>query len=300
MINIPYILKNERLFRSCTGMNLAKFKELIPLFKKQYYAVRVKKSLEKDRQRQPGAGRKPLRFDNPTKVLFYILFFVRNYPTFDLAQMVFELDRANLHFWFHLGLEILEHTIKHKIELPATKTRKFKDLFKIIPDLEECIIDASEQPINRPKYNQKQYYSGKKKKHTIKRQFTCTPEGKLISISTSFSGKTHDNTIAEQLMIMINAPPDSLCLTDLGYLGMDTYNPTTKLLTPLKKHPNTELTESQKTTNKAISSIRVIGEHVIGHTKYYRIFSDKIRYRIDINDKIANVVGGLYNFKRNF
>jgi hypothetical protein len=32
------------------------------------------------------------------------------------------------------------------------------------------LIDATEQEINRPKKGQKKYYSGKKKKHTIKNQ----------------------------------------------------------------------------------------------------------------------------------
>ena len=35
-------------------------------------------------------------------------------------------------------------------------------------DAEYLILDATEQPIQRPKKGQKKYYSGKKKRHTIK------------------------------------------------------------------------------------------------------------------------------------
>ncbi len=35
-------------------------------------------------------------------------------------------------------------------------------------DAEYLILDATEQPIQRPKKGQKKYYSGKKKRHTVK------------------------------------------------------------------------------------------------------------------------------------
>ncbi len=39
---------------------------------------------------------------------------------------------------------------------------------KNLEEIASCLVDATEQPIERPKRVQKAYYSGKKKRHTIK------------------------------------------------------------------------------------------------------------------------------------
>ena len=56
----------------------------------------------------------------------------------------------------------------------------------------EVFIDATEQGINRPKTGQKHWYSGKKKKHTIKHQIVVSKTGKIKAIGNSATGKTHD------------------------------------------------------------------------------------------------------------
>ena len=40
--------------------------------------------------------------------------------------------------------------------------------------VEELIMDATEQPIERPKRGQRAYYSGKKKRHTLKTEIRTT------------------------------------------------------------------------------------------------------------------------------
>lgn len=54
---------------------------------------------ENDRLRKVGGGRKPEVFDKPSKLLFATLFFIRVYPTFDLLEGIFCLDKSNLHHW---------------------------------------------------------------------------------------------------------------------------------------------------------------------------------------------------------
>ena len=46
---------------------------------------------------------------------------------------------------------------------------------------ETLIIDVTEQPIERPVKGQKQYYSGKKKQHTIKVQILASSIRKILS-----------------------------------------------------------------------------------------------------------------------
>ena len=297
MLDYHYVWPNARLFRACTGLSRNDFLKLLKDFRKIYLKVREEIALSKERLRAPGAGRIPKRFDKPAKLLFFLLFYVRVYPTFDIAQIIFELDGANLHRWFNLGLPILEATVKHKIPLPARKCRDLNDLFQKIPELSSHIVDATEQPINRPKRNQKKYYSGKKKMHTKKRQFLVTPKRKLIGISLTVEGKMHDKTLADDSLYLAHAPPCSVGMGDGAYKKIHLLGSGAKFITPNKKPAGKELSQQEKEQNKAISSVRVIAEHVIGHTKFFRIFSHKIRYRKNYDESISNVVGGLYNFK---
>jgi hypothetical protein len=62
----------------------------------------------------------------------------------------------------------------------------------------ELIVDSCEQPIQRPgKYEeQKKFYSGKKKNHTLKNQFIVTPNGrKIVDIIVAKPGSTSDINI---------------------------------------------------------------------------------------------------------
>ncbi|KJV74373.1 IS5 family transposase ISOt6 [Orientia tsutsugamushi] len=57
---------------------------------------------------------------------------------------------------------------------------------------EVVLIDATESPIERPQKKQKFYYSGKKKRHTLKTQIVVDKKMDQV-ICTDFSnGKKHD------------------------------------------------------------------------------------------------------------
>ena len=65
-----------------------------------------------------------------------------------------------------------------------------------------------------------------------------------------------------------------------------------------RKKPKQELTEEEKRNNKTLSSLRVQVEHVICHLNYFKIFSNKLRYRKrKYDDQTANIVLGIYNLK---
>jgi len=192
---------------------------------------------------------------------------------------------------------ILEETVEHRIPLPLAKTVSLKELIRKIPELKAHLIDATEQPINRPSQDQKRFYSGKKKMHTIKRQIIATPEKKIISVSETVEGTCHDKRLAEMFNYFSHAPPNSQALADNGYLGLDKLSSSVKVITPYKKPSGGELSDTEKAFNRQISSVRVRIEHVIGHLKFNRIFSDKVRYRTPIHDQVATIVCGLYNLK---
>ena len=61
----------------------------------------------------------------------------------------------------------------------------------------KAFIDSSEQEIPRPKNKRrrKSYYSGKKKKHTIKTQYMVNGEGLILHKTEHKKGRKHDYEI---------------------------------------------------------------------------------------------------------
>ena len=64
----------------------------------------------------------------------------------------------------------------------------------MIPDLDEVLIDATEQKIPRPakKHLRKKYHSGKKKAFTVTTQIVTDKKGLILHASDSSPGRKHD------------------------------------------------------------------------------------------------------------
>ena len=58
--------------------------------------------------------------------------------------------------------------------------QKCKKLSK--EEVESLLIDAKEQPTERLKKGQKPYYSGKKKRHTLKTEIRVTKKGRIVHV----------------------------------------------------------------------------------------------------------------------
>ena len=77
MLNVKNAMKSDRLMKAITGMTVGEFLAILPVFSKTLHETAV----SKERVRQPGGGAIPLS-DAEAK-LFYILFYLKCYPTFD-------------------------------------------------------------------------------------------------------------------------------------------------------------------------------------------------------------------------
>ncbi len=82
---------------------------------------------EKPRKRKIGAGRKA-RLQSIKEKLFYILFYLKCYPTFDLAAVLFDFDRSQANRWVHRLQPILEKVLGEKKVLPLTKNREYRGI----------------------------------------------------------------------------------------------------------------------------------------------------------------------------
>ena len=98
MLNIEKILCQDRLLRATTGLNKKAFEELLVKFESVYLSDLEKN--QKSRKRKVRAGRKA-QLRTIKEKLFYILFYLKCYPTFDLASVLFDFDRSQAHRWLH-------------------------------------------------------------------------------------------------------------------------------------------------------------------------------------------------------
>jgi hypothetical protein len=104
---------------------------------------------------------------------------------------------------------------------------------------EQLIIDATEQPMQRPKNKkkQRQYYSGKKKKRAIKKQIIIDDKGKIKQISKSYEGKKHDFSIFKDKKNLKTPTLTNRNITmpaDSGCQGINKYK--TNAESPVKRH----------------------------------------------------------------
>lgn len=295
-----YISKNPHLFPAVIGITEKQFYKLLKHFKKELANYEYESAYSKNRIRSIGGGRKS-KLSTPEEKLLFILFYYKVYPTYRLAEIFFEMDHTNIYRWKVKLENTLQRCISFELELRTVQARTVNDVIEVCPQLSEILIDATERPIRRPKYNQEMYYSGKKKDHTVKTQIAVSPRGKrkILFISPTVPGKTHDKKLAEMTLPHIKAPPNITIVTDLGYIGLkDSLPYGIKHAHPIKKQRNTELTEGEKRTNRQISFVRVRVEHPFAYIKHFNIARHDYRNRLSTAHKPMEVLASLYNFTR--
>ena len=164
-------------------------------------------------------------------------------------------------------------------------------------EAEALIIDCTEQPIQRPGIDavQKEHYSGKKKRHTLKTEYVVTEAGRIASASPSYPGSHHDVTIRRAGPKL---PKRARVYADSGYQGYDKEHGNLEF--PYKKPKKGKLTDEEKEYNRGLSGFRVRVEHRIGRTKRFRIVSDRFRNPLGTHHTKISIVAGLVNLEDGF
>lgn len=138
---------------------------------------------------------------------------------------------------------------------------------------------------------QRKFYSGKKKRHTLKAQIIVDKKTRQV-ICTAFSkGNRHDFRVFKESNTKIH--PAIKLLTDTGYQGIQKIHKNSEH--PKKKIRKNPLTQEDKQKNQKLASERVLGEHVLGRVKRFKIVSDKYR---NIRKRFArrfNLIAAIYN-----
>ena len=294
MMDIEKVLKNNRLSRALIGMNRLEFETLLITFEKTLY----EELASKDRKRKVGGGYKGILLNGKVK-LFFVLFYLKVYPTFDLAGFVFGTIRSVTCEWIQKFLPILEKTLGRACVLPKKKISSPEEFFRAFPGIKDIFIDGTERPVQRPKNNdkQKKKYSGKKKRHTRKNTIICDDKKKILCVSGTHDGKIHDKKQLEKMGILENIPDEIAKWLDKGYQGLQNY--IKNIVIPHKKPRKKSLSEEQKAENKIISGIRITVEHAIAGIKRFRCLTDTFRNKNGLDDMMFKIATGIWNLHLN-
>ncbi len=186
------------IFKREVGLSLRNFKRL--LGKVQGYLAQEQQGNPLSRRGQ--ASTIPLE-----DRLLLTLFYLRSYPTFLNLGKQFSVSESYAHKLFHRFSGILVKVLHLQSRSSLSSA-----------DLKAVLIDVTEQPSERPQRGQKAYYSGKKKRHTVKIQLlVCLSTLSILAVFGD-KGHVHDFQILKNSRLVLH--PDVLKLGDAGYQGM--------------------------------------------------------------------------------
>lgn len=293
-MNFKAALRTDRMCKSLTGLTIYEFEALVIDFTWNYNEYEAKR--KPGRMRKLGGGRGSYLEEIEEK-LFYVLWYLKTYPTFDVASFYVGFARSKAHKWAHILFPILEQTMKRKLVLPQRKISSPEEFERLYPEVREVFADGIERSIQRSKNKKKQQknYSGKKKQHTRKSVIVSDKDRRVLVLTKQKSGRRHDKRLADKESIFENLPEDVDAYGDTAFNGENRVHKSVYI--PQKKPRGRPLTEDEKEMNKLISSYRVIVEHAIGGIKRYRCISEKLRNKkASIDDTFLLLTAGLWNY----
>jgi len=289
-------MKSDRVMKSLTGLSVEKFHSLLPTFKTVYTEEKRKEIKQnKNRQRDMGAGRKH-SLETIEAKLFFILFYLKVYPTFDLAGFIFDVNRSQTNRWFHVLLPILEKSLDRNFTLPKRKVASMDEFMELFPEIKDVFIDGTEREINRPQSDKKQkkYYSGKKKRHTVKNTIVTDERKRVLILTPTSKGNEHDKKQYDKNHLDKQIPDDVTKWVDTGYQGIQ--RTTQNVMMPKKRVKGKSLTKEEREENRTISSIRIVVEHALAGIKRLKCVVDKYRNKKPhIEDELMLVAAGIWN-----
>src|SRR4051812_10343326 len=286
MSHTERLQRSPKAFRQLTGITPDAFDRLLADLIPRYEDAEARRKDRPGRKRQPGAGRKhALALADR---LLMLLIYYRTYTTHAFLGFLFRVDDSAV----GRNINPLQPLLAGVFRIPERRVTLDPG------DIRELFFDATERPTRRPERGQREFYSGKKKRHTLKTQVVVVrrtkPPGpgvkprkvRVAAVCPSVPGKAHDKRVYDRSRVV--APRDAKRTGDTAYLG-------TGLKTPTRKPRGGELTGGQKAESRRVARRRVVAEHGIGKMKVWRVAAERYRNPVGRHTLIMKNVAGLHN-----
>lgn len=306
MLRFAKLAAHPRKLARMTGLTLDQFQTLTTQLTPLWAVAERERLSRRRRQHAIGQGRK-YKLATMADKLVCLLAFYRFALTDELLGWLVGLDASTV-CRLQQRLEplveqaadpMLGLSLRRRLPPGVKKIGTVEELLAVCPEFAEVITDATEQQRQRPpKRTQRRWYSGKRKRHTVKTQITVNKAGRILLVSDSVPGRVHDYRLFQREGTAEHVPRAAPHYVDLGYDGAATDYPTCHVIVPVKRRRNHRvLTRAERAFNRLQARRRITVEHVLCRLKKYQVLVQVYRHRIaDYNRRFRNVAA-LVNFR---
>lgn len=284
------------IFRNLTGLTVALFDQMLPDLRRAFSAQRRRRLDRPQRQRAFGGGD---GFDlEPDDQFLLTIFWLRHYPTQEVLGYLFGVSDSTAKRSVDRCLPLLEKAGRDTMRMPDPGRGRRKDLSTLLKETPDVavLIDTFEQPVQRPKKRQKRFYSGKKKRHTLKSQVAVDEEtGAIVDVAESVPGPTADIKVLKKSKLLGRLPRGVGGIGDLAYVGIAELHPEGLGATGRRKPRGQPRSLADRRYNKAFSRRRIRVEHGIGRLRRYQAVTQTDRHFRKGHTARVRAVAGLVN-----
>ena len=296
MMKYFYLSTYPSIFLSMTGLHLDEFDDLVRDVGPLYEKAAVARLSRPDRQRDLGGG------DHPDLAmrdqLLLTVIWLRLYPTQDVLGYFFGVSQTTVSHYLQYMQPILEQDGRDRMRMPdpgRKRRRQLDALLKDMPDI-MVVVDSFEQKVQRPKdpTERDDWYSGKKKTHTIKSQTGVDEDtGEIVDVPDSVPGPTADITLLDQSELLDTLPEGVGGMGDCGYQGIAKLHP--QGYSPRKKPRGKDRPPEDVAYNTAFSRRRIVVENTNNRLRRYQSLTQTDRNHRQGHTARVRAVAGLVN-----
>jgi len=300
MLRLSRLRSVPAIFPNLTGITVVVFDQLLDDLRPAFTADRHRRLDRPNRQRAIGGGDD---FDLPPDDQFLLtIFWLRHYPTQEVLGYLFGVSDSTAKRAIDRCLPLLETAGRDTMRLPDPGRGRRKDLSTLLKDTPAVavLIDTFEQSVQRPKKRHKRFYSGKKKRHTLKSQVAVDEEtGHIVDVAERVPGPTADIKVLKKSKLLKRLPKGVGGLGDLAYVGIADLHPEGLGATGRRKPRGQPRSLADRRYNQAFSRRRIVVEHGIGRLRRYQALTHTDRHFRKGHTARVRAVAGLVNRMRN-
>lgn len=299
-------INSSRVEKSVIGLTKEQFMIMSEVFTATYHENQDQRLLNGEIRNLPKGGSIGV-LNTPQKMLFFILYYMKTYCTFDVLGFTFGFSSGHAHDHIKRIFPILQRTLLAMDVLPVRTISSVEELIQLVEKHGEIMLDGVESACVRPQNDelQKARYSGKKKQHTLKTLVISNSDSRILLVYLIAAGSVHDYNLFKQLFdSKIPWFKDTSIFLDLGFYGANSdYGINVKLPHKRKRkskaNQNPKLSKQQIEENANHARTRIAVEHAIGGMKIFNCLMHRIRNHLSsIIDNFFWLSAGLWNLKK--
>jgi len=288
-----WLTQHPAVFGAMTGSSVAESRQIGQALAVPYAAAEQQRLARPDRRRAGGGGRR-CALALADQVLLTSVW-LRQYPTFAVLGSRFGLDDRPAARLVARLLPLREAAGLDRMRLPDPGPYHRRDLPQRLKDTPGLLVlvDPFEQRVHRPgdPAEQKEWYSGKKKGHTLTRQVAIEAEpGRIVAVADSVPGPPAASTTRKEAGLAGRLPPDAGLLGEAASQGLDKLRADSS--SPRKQAKGQPRPEEDRAYNREIARRRVTAEHSIGRLRRFEALTAPDRqHRVNHPARVRAVAG---------